>query len=116
MNVYGSVLSDALNSPFTVGVIALIGVWLQGRRTRKEVRERVGTPNGQGNVVQMLERAHARMDDMESRQYGFDGKLNRTLSRLGRIEAKQRTQEQLNHETLDRVCQLEGGTDCGEDA
>lgn len=112
-----SFIIEAANSPFVVAAtpaaIALIGVLLSNRRTRQEVRHRVGTPNGQGNLVEMSERMLDRLDDLEVNYERLDDKVNRALSRLGRIEKKQRHQEQTQAETLDRVCRLEGGADHG---
>lgn len=76
------------------GGFALLVIIIQGRRTRADVESRVGTPNGHGNVVEMLERAL-------HHQGIQDDRAERILTRLGRIEAGQRHQD-------DRLAALEG--------
>lgn len=78
--------SDWMPAAITGG-LALAAIVVQGRRTRKEVASRVGTPNGQGNITQMLERS--------IRWQGkSDERTERMLTRLGRIEAGQRAQDE----------------------
>lgn len=77
--------SDWMPAAITGG-LALCAIVIQGRRTRKEVAQRVGQPNGQGNLTQMLERS--------IRWQGkSDERTERILTRLGRIEAGQRAQD-----------------------
>lgn len=93
MNYIADLLLVSIPAAITGG-FALLVIVVQGRRTRAEVERRVGTPNGHGNVVEMLERAlrhQGKQDDHNERM----------LTRLGRIEAGQRTQDE-------RIAALEG--------
>lgn len=69
------------------GAGAIVVFLLQSRRNERELARRVGDPNGQGNVVEMLERAL-------KHQWKQDEKTSQILTRLGRIEAGQRRQDE----------------------
>lgn len=69
------------------GAGAIIVFLLQSRRNERELARRVGDPNGQGNVVEMLERAL-------KHQWKQDERTSQILTRLGRIEAGQRRQDE----------------------
>lgn len=86
MKYLGDLLLVSIPAAVT-GSFALLAIVVQGRRTRREVEKRVGTPNGQGNVVQMLERALQH----QGRQ---DERMQNVLTRLGRIEAGQKKQDE----------------------
>lgn len=93
MSYLGQLLLVSIPCVIT-GLFALLAIVVQGRRIRDDVGKRVGTPNGQGNVVQMLERAL-------QHQGKQDDRMERVLTRLGRIEAGQKQQDE-------RLAALEG--------
>ena len=68
----------------SVALIGLVGI---------RMRQTIGTPNGQGNVVEMLERLledqagqDRRLADIETRQNNAEGRLNHIDDRLRSIE------------------------------
>lgn len=65
--------------PVVVAIVALVGTVTTAMVTREQVRHRIGTPNGQGNVIEMLERLLAG-------QTGQDARLASLEHRVGRIE------------------------------
>lgn len=69
------------------GAGAIIVFILQSRRNERELARRVGEPNGQGTVVEMLERALKHQGKQDER-------AAQILTRLGRIEAGQRRQDE----------------------
>lgn len=84
-------LIGAIVSPFVTGA-------LQRRGTKRELEQRVGTPNGHGNLVEMSERmldGQARQDDRIARLERHDLRRQRVdLDHEGRIAALEaKTQE-----------------------
>lgn len=69
------------------GAVSIVVFLLQSRRHERELARRVGEPNGQGNVVEMLERAL-------KHQWKQDERAAQILTRLGRIEARQIRQDE----------------------
>ena len=68
----------------SVALIGLVGI---------RMRQTIGTPNGQGNVVEMLELLlegqagqDRRLADIETRQNNTEGRLNHIDDRLRSIE------------------------------
>ena len=68
----------------SVALIGLVGI---------RMRQTIGTPNGQGNVVEMLELLlegqagqDRRLADIETRQNNAEGRLNHIDDRLRSIE------------------------------
>ena len=68
----------------SVALIGLVGI---------RMHQTIGTPNGQGNVVEMLERLledqagqDRRLADIETRQNNAEGRLNHIDDRLRSIE------------------------------
>ena len=68
----------------SVALIGLVGI---------RMRQTIGTPNGQGNVVEMLEwllegqaGQDRRLADIETRQNNAEGRLNHIDDRLRSIE------------------------------
>ena len=68
----------------SVALIGLVGI---------RMHQTIGTPNGQGNVVEMLERLledqagqDRRLADIETRQNNTEGRLNHIDDRLRSIE------------------------------
>ena len=68
----------------SVALIGLVGI---------RMHQTIGTPNGQGNVVEMLERLledqagqDRRLADIETRQNNAEGRLNHIDWRLRSIE------------------------------
>jgi hypothetical protein len=56
----------------------LMGVWIQ--RNVRDTKDAIGTPNGHGNVIEMMER-------LLSGQTGQDGRLASLEGRMGNVEA-----------------------------
>lgn len=63
-------------------VVALIGL--------VELRRRVGTPNGQGNLVEMMERLLVGQARQDERLADLERQQNRTASHVGRIDRQLR--------------------------
>jgi hypothetical protein len=63
------------------GGFALLAIWLGNRKTRRDVADRVGTPNGHGDLIQMVTSLHQRQDRQDRR-------ADRMSTRLGRIEKR----------------------------
>ncbi|MEZ5350962.1 MAG: hypothetical protein R2714_17455 [Microthrixaceae bacterium] len=61
-------------------IVALIGL--------REVKRRVGTPNGQGNVIEMLERILHGQTGQDSRLAQIEVRLNRGDQRFTEIEGR----------------------------
>ena len=81
-------LIGAIVTPIVTGALARRG-------TKRELENRVGTPNGHGNVVEMLER-------LVTGQAGQDNRLAR-LER-GQLEHESRIRSiEARHETLDKT-------------
>lgn len=76
------VLALEVSDPVKIATItAVLGPVMLAMVTRREIKSRVGTPNGQGNVVEMLEKL------IES-QAGQDRRLAEHDRRLARLEAR----------------------------
>jgi hypothetical protein len=65
-------------------ITAVLGPFLMALWNRRELKNRVGTPNGNGNVVDMTERLLAmnvvqdeRLGRLEARQSGVEQRLSR---------------------------------------
>ncbi len=83
--------------------VAAIGVWGEAvRRAAKEAREAIGTPNGEGTAIQMLERilaGQAGQDNRIARLEGGQHQLRQDQARTredvdaltGRVDVLERT-------------------------
>jgi hypothetical protein len=95
---FGDATNAAIIGPVVVALLAILGAgWKFGLNLRDELRHRVGTPNGHGNVVQMLEtllNGQAGLDNrlaaLEARSVKTDERVDGIASshgeRLGALE------------------------------
>ena len=56
-----------------IGAFGSIGAAYAANTARKDVRDRIGTPNGQGNVVEMMERLLAGQTGQDTRIARLEG-------------------------------------------
>lgn len=71
-------------------VSAIVGplVVAKANERAKRIEERLGEPNGHGNVVQMMERLLAGQTGQDARLAQIEGRLHRGDERMGRLGAK----------------------------
>lgn len=76
-----SIDQDALALVVVAVVTGVFGI-LQNRRTRQSFEERIGTPNGQGTVVQMQETQLQRLAELERIVVSGQSEQDKRLARL----------------------------------
>jgi len=54
-----------VSDPIAAAIIATTGSIVVALITRQQIRRRVGTPNGRGNLIEMAERSEARLERLE---------------------------------------------------
>lgn len=83
-------LSEAGTVSVSVASIAAISsalsAWL-ANRSRRDVRERIGTPNGHGNVVQMMERLLSGKTAQDTRLAGHDSTIAAVIAQVSELAA-----------------------------
>ena len=81
-------LSEAGTVAISVASIAAfssaLSAWL-ANRSRRDVRERIGTPNGHGNVVQMMERLLSGQTAQDTRLAGHDGTIAAVIAQVSEL-------------------------------
>jgi len=83
-------LSEAGTVAISVASIAAfsstISAWL-AHRSRRDVRDRIGNPNGHGNVVQMIERLLSGQTAQDTRLAGHDGTIAAVIAQVSELAA-----------------------------
>lgn len=93
-----------------IGAVALVLVAVIGvigertRRNARDARNAIGSPNGQGNVTQMLERVLDGLSDVVAGQAGQD-------RRLANLEGGQHLLKLDQQDTRENVARLAGRVD-----
>ena len=86
-------LSEAGTVAISVASIAAfssaLSAWLANRSRRdvRDVRERIGTPNGHGNVVQMMERLLSGQTSQDARLAGHDSTIAAVIAQVSELAA-----------------------------
>lgn len=93
-DIDANALLNSWGPAIITGLFALLAIWLGGRKTRREIGRRVGTPNGHGNVVQMVERLLAGQAGQDERLAKLERGQNRAATRAGRIESRLKALEE----------------------
>lgn len=72
------------NALALVGVAVVAGVFglLQNRKTRRSIEDRIGTPNGQGNVIEMQETGLSRLVQLERIVLRGQSEQDKRIARL----------------------------------
>ena len=83
-------LSEAGTVAISVASIAAfssaLSAWL-ANRSHRDVRERIGTPNGHGNVVQMMERLLSGQTSQDARLAGHDSTIAAVIAQVSELAA-----------------------------
>ena len=83
-------LSEAGTVAISVASIAAfssaLSAWL-ANRSRRDVRERIGTPNGHGSVVQMMERLLSGQTSHDTRLAGHDSTVAAVIAQVSELAA-----------------------------
>ena len=83
-------LSEAGTVAISVASIAAfsstISAWL-AHRSRRDVRDRIGNPNGHGSVVQMMERLLSGQTSQDARLAGHDSTIAAVIAQVSELAA-----------------------------
>ncbi len=83
-------LSEAGTVAISVASIAAfssaISAWL-ANRSHRDVRDRIGNPNGHGNVVQMMERLLSGQTSQDARLAGHDSTIAAVIEQVSELAA-----------------------------
>ena len=81
-------LSEAGTVAISVASIAAfssaLSAWL-ANRSHRDLRERIGTPNGHGNVVQMMERLLSGQTAQDTRLAGHDSTIAAVIAQVSEL-------------------------------